>query len=47
LKEYFQLKLIFPGALMYLNPGTLLNNTRTRYHKDKIYVSNHLMLISG
>ncbi|KAJ9583973.1 hypothetical protein L9F63_021684 [Diploptera punctata] len=26
-------------ALMYLNPATLLNNIRTRYDKDKIYVS--------
>jgi hypothetical protein len=31
---------------MYLNPATLLNNIRVRYYKDKIYVSNHLMLIN-
>jgi myosin heavy subunit len=30
---------------MYLNPATLLNNIRTRYNKDKIYVSNHLLIV--
>lgn len=25
---------------MYLNEATLLNNIRTRYFKDRIYVSN-------
>ena len=25
---------------MFLNEGTLLNNLRIRYKKDKIYVSN-------
>lgn len=28
------------GALMYLNEATLLNNVRTRYYSDKIYVSD-------
>lgn len=46
IKEILLLKLIFPGALMYLNPATLLNNIRTRYYKEKIYVSNHLVLVS-
>jgi len=26
---------------MYLNEATLLNNIRTRYFKDRIYVSNY------
>lgn len=26
---------------MYLNEATLLNNIRTRYFKDRIYVSSH------
>ena len=30
---------------MYLNEGTLLNNLRRRYKKDRIYVSNPSMTI--
>jgi len=35
-------------ALMYLNPGTLLNNLRIRYRKDKIYtyVANILIAVN-
>lgn len=35
-------------ALMYLNPATLLNNIRSRYHKDKIYtyVANILIAVN-
>lgn len=37
----FSLNYRLPGALMYLNEATLLNNIRTRYFKDRIYVSNY------
>lgn len=37
--KYFKCLLIVIGALMYLNEATLLNNIRTRYFKDRIYVS--------
>lgn len=33
------------GALMYLNEATLLNNIRTRYFKDRIYVSVIIIII--
>lgn len=33
------------GALMYLNEATLLNNIRTRYFKDRIYVSARKLFI--
>jgi len=35
-------------ALMYLNPATILNNIRIRYHKDKIYtyVANILIAVN-
>lgn len=29
----------FTGKLLYLNEATLLENLKTRYHRDKIYVS--------
>uniref|UniRef100_A0A674F7U8 Unconventional myosin-VI n=1 Tax=Salmo trutta TaxID=8032 RepID=A0A674F7U8_SALTR len=37
-----------PGSLMYLNEGTLLNNVRVRYSKDKIYtyVANILIAVN-
>lgn len=38
---FCSLNYLFPGALMYLNEATLLNNIRTRYFKDRIYVSNY------
>ncbi|KAB7493809.1 Unconventional myosin-VI [Armadillidium nasatum] len=34
--------LMFFSALMYLNEATLLNNIKTRYLRDKIYVSYEL-----
>lgn len=38
--EIFQLPLhILKGELMLLNEATFLDNLKTRYYKDKIYVS--------
>ena len=34
-----------PGALMFLNEATLLNNLRIRYKKDLIYVSIILLKV--
>lgn len=30
------------GEMMFLNEGSLLNNIRVRYYKNKIYVKTHL-----
>jgi hypothetical protein len=30
---------VFPGEMVFLNEGSLLNNVRVRYYKNKIYVS--------
>ena len=37
---------VFLGSLMFLNEGTLLNNLRIRYKKDKIYVSLFVILLN-
>lgn len=40
--KYFTVNLQFflPGELMFLNEATFLDNLKTRYYKDKIYVSD-------
>jgi hypothetical protein len=37
---------LIPGALMYLNEATLLNNVRLRYSRNAIYVSVLLLLLT-
>lgn len=43
--HWFDLFFMISGALMYLNEATLLNNIRTRYFKDSIYVSNYSQIM--
>lgn len=41
----YQFFVLFSGELMFLNEATFLDNLKTRYYKDKIYVRLSKLII--